>query len=328
LAIVRKKEYRERSRRRAHVLRKSRDLSWSAVRALLLICLGFIVMYPILHMIVTSLKTYNDLVNPGVVWVPKEPTLRNYRNAIELMKFPVALRNSITVSVGTALIQTVICSLVGYGFARFRFPGREILFYLVIFTLLVPPATVVVPQYLQLRFFDPLKIFTLLGIQSLNLINKHWVFYLPAMLGMGIRSGIYIFLFRQYFRGQPRELDDSARVDGCGYFQTFLRIMAPNAASIYITAFLFALVWNWNEYFQSVILADAISTLQTSLANLRSLLEQTTQGLTAMGFSGDPYTQIACLMAGSILTISPVLALYIFMQKHFVESIERTGIVG
>jgi multiple sugar transport system permease protein len=147
-------------------------------------------------------------------------------------------------------------------------------------------------------------------------------------MGMGFRSGVFIYLFRQYFRGQPRELDDAARVDGCGYLGTFLKIMAPNGGAIYLTVFLFSAVWNWNDYFTTTILTDKLTTLPMALSIMRDMLKQMTLGVTSMGVTDDPYTQAARLMAGSLVTILPVLALYVVLQKYFVESIERSGIVG
>jgi multiple sugar transport system permease protein len=303
-------------------------LLWSLARAVLLLGIGFIILYPVLFMLTMSLKTYQDIVNPAVVWLPRTPTAQNFIDAMSLMDFPNALKNSVMLGVVTAVLQTLSCSLIGYGFARFRFPGRGVIFGVVIFTLLVPPVTIIVPQYMQLRFFDLLGLFRLVGLPSFNMVNSPLALYLPAIFGMGFRSGIFIFLFRQFFRGQPRELDDAARVDGCGYWSTFVRIMAPNGGAIYLTVFLFSTVWNWNEYFTTAILTDRLTTLPMALAIMRDMLKQMTSGVTAMGVTDDPYTQTARLMAGSFLTITPVLLLYAALQKYFVESVERSGIVG
>ncbi len=309
-------------------IKRLTGILWAVTRAVLLLGIGFIILYPVLFMFSMSLKTYEDIVNPAVVWLPRTPTLQNFIDSMSLMNFPEALRNSVMLGVGTALLQTVSCSLVGYGFARFRFPGRGFIFGIVVFTLLVPPVTIIVPQYIQFRFFDLLGLFKLVGLPSFNMVNSPLALYLPAIFGMGFRSGIFIFLFRQYFRGQPRELDDAARVDGCGHFGTFLRIMAPNGGAIYLTVFLFSIVWNWNEYFTTAILTDRLTTLPMALAIMRDMLKQMTSGVTAMGVTDDPYTQTARLMAGSLLTITPVLLLYTALQKYFVESVERSGIVG
>jgi multiple sugar transport system permease protein len=311
-------------------IRRTRRLTrvlWSVFRAVLLMGIGFIILYPILFILSMSLKPYEDIVNPAVVWLPRNVTLQNFRDAVKLMNFSNALKNSVLLGVGTAVMQTVSCSVIGYGFARFRFPGRGLIFGIVIFTLLVPPVTIIVPQFMQFRFFDLLGLLRVFGLPSYNLINSPMALYLPALLGMGFRSGVFIFLFRQYFRGQPRELDDAARVDGCGYISTFARIMAPNGGAIYLTVFLFSSVWNWNEYFSTTILADRLTTLPMALSIMRDALRQASQ-VAGMGITNDPYTQAARLMSGSLLTILPVLLLYVVLQKYFTESVERSGIVG
>jgi multiple sugar transport system permease protein len=315
------------SSRHAKRYRRLLNLCWAVLRAVLLLGIGFIILYPVLFIFSMSFKTYEDIVNPAVIWIPREITMQNFRDAVKLMEFSTAFRNSVMLGVVTALIQTLSCSVIGYGFARFRFPGRGFIFGIVIFTLLVPPVTIIIPQFMQFRFFDLLGLLRLVGLPSYNLINEPTVFYLPALLGMGFRSGIFIYLYRQFFRGQPRELDDAARVDGCGYFSTFIRIMAPNGKAIYLTVFLFSVVWNWNEYLMPTILTDRLTTLPMALSIMRDALRQASQ-VAGMGITSDPYTQAARLMAGSLLTIAPIIIMYVVLQKYFVESVERSGIVG
>ncbi|MCL2188413.1 MAG: carbohydrate ABC transporter permease [Defluviitaleaceae bacterium] len=308
--------------------KKVKQALWTITRAVLLVGIGYIILYPIMFMLTMSFMTHMDIVSPAVVWIPREWVLTNYRNAIELMGFLNAFRASIELSLVTAFLQTVSSALIGYGFARYKFWGRDVLFGVVILTLLVPPSTIVISQILQMRFFDPLGIFSLFTGEPINLLNRRMALYLPAALGMGLRSGIFIYMFRQYFRGQPKELEDAARVDGCGHIGIFARVMSPNAGSIYLTVLLFAIVWNWNDYYNALMFVDRIQTLPVALSVMRDRLLQASQVAHLGIVAADPYTQAASLMAGAFLSLAPVLAMYVILQRYFTESVERSGIVG
>ena len=308
-------------------IQRTKKILWSLARAVLLIGIAYIILYPLMFMLTMSFMTHMDIVSPAVVWIPREWVLTNYRNALELMDFGGAFRSSVELGLVTALLQTVSCALIGYGFARYRFWGRNVLFGIVVLTLLVPPSTIVISQILQMRFFDPFGLFSLLGLE-VNLLNTRMALYLPAALGMGLRSGIFIYMFRQYFRGQPKELEDAARVDGCGHFGIFARVMSPNAGSIYLTVLLFAIVWNWNDYYNALMFVDRMQTLPVALAIMRDRLLQASQVAHLGIVAADPYTQAASLMAGAFLSLAPVLAMYVLLQRYFTESVERSGIVG
>jgi multiple sugar transport system permease protein len=309
-------------------IKKIRRVVGSILRAVLLVGIGYIILYPLLFMLTMSFMTYFDIVNPAVVWIPREWVLTNYRNALELLNFNTALRYSTELTLGTALLQTVSCALIGYGFARYKFWGRNLLFALVILTLLVPPSTIIISQIVQMRFFNPFGLFGLVGMEPMNLLNRRAALFMPAALGMGLRSGIFIYMFRQYFRGQPKELEDAARVDGCGHIGIFARVMSPNAGSIYLTVLLFAIVWNWNDYYNAIMFVDRMRTLPVALAFMRDTLRQASQVAHLGIVAADPYTQAASLMAGAFLSLAPVLVLYVLLQRYFTESVERSGIVG
>jgi multiple sugar transport system permease protein len=318
----------KRQNKEAVRLKRVKAIAWALLRLILLIGIGYLILQPLLFMLTMSFMTYMDIVNPAVVWIPRVLTVKNYTNAIELMNFGTAFRNSVELNLVTALLQTVSSALIGYGFARYKFWGRNILFAVVMLTLFVPPSTVIITQVLQMRFFDPFGLLGVAGLEPINLLNRRMALYLPAAMGMGLRSGIFIYMFRQYFRGQPKELEDAARVDGCGHFGIFARVMTPNAGSIYLTVLLFAIVWNWNDYYNALFFVDRMRTLPVALSIMRDVLRQASQVAHLGIIAADPYTQAASLMAGSLLTLAPVLALYVILQKYFTESVERSGIVG
>lgn len=287
---------------------------WGILRFIILLGLGYIILYPVLFMLSTAFRPVDQLTDPSVIWVPKTFTLENFTLSIKAMDYLNALKNTVLVGGISSILQILSCACAGYGFARFKFKEKGILFALVIFTIIVPPMTKAVPDFLLYRNF----------LNMFNLINNPLSLYLPAALGVGLRSGLYIFVFRQFFRAIPKELEEAATVDGCGYLKTFVKIMIPNAGGAFLTVFLFSIVWYWNDFFTtSMLLSGAkYTTLSVALTTLKSELQN-------IGVSGtDPFVIAAKLQAGALISIAPLLIMYIFLQKYFTESIERTGIVG
>ena len=312
---------------RAIILSELGRRAWSVLRFFILLGLSFVILYPLLFMLSTAFKPVAEATDPSIVWLPKSVTMDNFNLALEGMNYGQSLLNTLLISGVSSLLQVASCALVGYGFARFQFRERGLLFACVLFTIIVPPQIVAVPTYRLYRFFTIpvigpwLESVTGMDL-TVNLINSPLASYIPAALGVGIRSGVYIFVFRQFFRGIPRELEEAATVDGCGAMKTFLRIMAPNAGGAFLTVFLFSFVWYWNDYFNASLLLPGRRTLAVSLTMLR-------QNLNTLGVNTlDPFTISARLQAGALLTVLPMLIMFAFMQKYFTESIERTGLVG
>jgi multiple sugar transport system permease protein len=213
--------------------------------------------------------------------------------------------------------------MIGYGLARFKFKERELIFALILFTLIVPPQVLLIPLYVFYQRFDILGIIRLIKGEPLNLLNSYYPIILPTILGGGLRSGLFIYIFRQFFKGMSKELEEAAYVDGASPFQTYLRIFIPNSIPAIVTVFLFSVVWHWNDVFEpSVFIGDFDKyTLSLNLANIRSIITGGTQIF-------DPLLILPPQYAGAILVILPMLIFYIFTQRFFVESVERTGIIG
>lgn len=306
---------------------KAVDTTWVITRTLLLIGLGFILLYPVIYMITIAIRPASQVMDPSVVWIPKTFTLGNFITVFEVMNYLTALKNTLLIGMVSSVLQVAVCCIVGYGFARFKFKERDILFSLVLFTIIVPPQTIVLSSYLNFKDFDVLGIFKLIGSMtgsniSLNLLDTPWIFYLTSATGMGIRAGLFIFIFRQFFRGMPKEFEDVAYIDGCGHFMTFIRIILPNAGAPLLTSFLFSIVWYWNDYFNPSIFFSTEDTVATALANLN---------LRIIGISieqMDRFAAVVNMQTGSLLAIFPIMLMYIVLQRYFTESIERTGIVG
>ena len=299
---------------------KALGWGWSIFRGMLLFGLCFVLLYPLLYMISVAFRPTKELYDPMVIWIPKTFVLDNIIDAYHAMSYPRAVLATIQLGGVSAALQVISCALVGYGFARFKFIGRDLLFSLVIFTIIVPPQIIIIP----IDFFGIGKIVGwITGTPwQVNLLNTRWTFYLPAMLGTGLRSGLFIYMFRQFFRGLPQELEDAAHIDGCGPFETFIKVMVPNASGVFLTVGLFSMVWYWNDYFLSSMYFTRVNTVSVALAGLQN-------SLSLVGFDiQDPTTLITRMQAGSVLAVAPLLIIYIFLQRYFTESIERTGIVG
>ncbi|MCX7720759.1 MAG: carbohydrate ABC transporter permease [Dictyoglomus thermophilum] len=304
---------------------KNKIYRWfiTLVKIILFIGLSYVLLRPVLFMLSTAIKSREDLIDPTVVWIPKHPTIENFKKAFVSLNYFNAFKNSLIVSIIPAIFNVISCSMIGYGLARFKFKEREFIFALILFTLIVPPQVLLIPLYVFYQRFDILGIFKLIRGEPFNLLNTYYPIILPTILGGGLRSGLFIYIFRQFFRGMSKELEEAAYVDGASPFQTYLRIFIPNSVPAIVTVFLFSLVWHWNDVFEpSVFIGDFDKyTLSLNLANIRAIITGGTQIF-------DPLLILPPQYAGAILVILPMLIFYIFTQRFFVESVERTGIVG
>lgn len=310
------------------LLRRTAQGGWSALRLLLLIGSGFVLLYPMLYMVTMAFRPPEDIYDPTVIWVSSRLTLENLKNAYELMDYPSTVRNTVLVNLGSSALQVIVCSMTGYAFARFRFRGKGALFFVVLFTIIVPPQITATPQYINYQFFDFFGIATLiraLGGPDLrvSLIDSVFAMYLPAMLGAGLRSGLFVFLFRQFYRGLPRELEDAASIDGCSFFSCYVRVMIPNALSVTVTSFILSAVWYWNDYFVSSMYMSNKNTIMTKLLEL-PVASKMLYGMT----SNDPYKIVTLLQGGCLLTVFPLLIAYAFLQRYLIKSVADSGIVG
>ena len=304
---------------------------WSLFRALLLIGLAYIILYPLLYMITMSIREKNDMFDITVNWIPKHFTLYTLERVWKAMNYPKTLLNTVLIAGLCSLLSAFITSMAAYSFARFKFRGQGLLFALVIFSVIVPQSFYNMPSYIGFRYFDffgVLDLYNAVTGQAVhaNLIGNYWSMLLPAMFGVGLRAGLFIYLFRQFFKGVPKELEEAAYIDGCGFWPTYWRIMLPSVFSVFVSVFLFSFVWYWNDYqVAGLMLGTECPTLSTNLSVIDTLL------LAMDSFEGTAVTdtvrtaldrQGACL-----LVVAPLVVLYIVLQRYFVESISRSGLV-
>lgn len=307
--------------RRRQLERLTARVIWPVVRTVLLFGICFLLLYPLLYMFVSAFRAPEDLYNPSVIWITRHWTTDHLMTLIELINYPTTLMNTALISIVSAVVQTVVCSFVGYGFARFKFKGRNVMFALVIFTIIIPPHAIINSLYMIFRFFH-IPIYSLFA-GTVKLVDTPFVFWIQALFGMGLRSGLFIFIYRQTFRGMPSELENAALIDGCNPLQTYLRVMMPNAVMAMVTVFMFSLVWHWNDTYSVSILAPQMKTLSTAIADLQIEVFRLKDG----GDTNPMINQVR-MQAGALLSIAPMLVVFLFGQRAFTESIERTGIVG
>lgn len=304
---------------------------WSLFRYILVMGIAFIIIYPLLSKISVAFKDKQDIYNPMVFLIPENFTLDNVKTAIQILDYFPTLGKTTLFVLLMMVLQTASCALAGYGFARFHFPLRNVLFVMVVLTILIPMHTLMVPMYLHFRSFDFLGVISLLqGKDGVNLINTYWPAILTGMTANGLKSGLYIYIFRQFFRGMPKEIEEAALIDGAGGFKTFFKIMLPNAVPPLITVMLFAFVWQYNDTFYTSLFMNEAGLLATKIASLPASanLYIVEAVRTTSVARADP-NHIAMLVdTGILLAIIPLVAMYLFVQRYFVESVERSGVVG
>lgn len=281
------------------------------LRWIIIIGVSYVILSPLIGMLSNSFFSQSDRLNPMVYVVPMNPTLDNYSLALRRLNYLPTMLRTMAYSLSLMAIQILICSMVGYGFARFDFPLKKFLFGCVVIMIIVPTDSIMLPLYM-----------TFMDFFGHNMLNSATPMYLMTILGCGLRSGLYIYIFNQFFRGLPKEIEEAAFVDGAGTFYTYFRIMLINAMPSIITVSIFSMVWQYNDLFFSKLflisdkmcISRKIVTLTATLSNMDKIL--------------DPNLRQIYFFAGVLAVIAPVLLIYIVLQKFFMEGVERSGIVG
>lgn len=277
----------------------------------LLISLGYIYLYPMLYMITNSFMTMEDIINVAVKWIPSSFNWENYVLVWNEIDYPKALLDAITLAGLPAISATISSAIIGYGFARFNFPFKKIMFVLMIMTFIIPPQITMLPTF---RMYS-----------NYELLGSIKAFIYPAILGQGLNGAIYILLFYQFFKMIPKSLVESAQLDGASSFKIFTRIALPLAVPSIIIVFLFSFVWYYNETYLSGLFLRG-----SDMMTLPLRIQQYINEFTSIYPEGSRARELmqAVKLAGNVLTLLPLLLIYFFTQRYFVESIDRTGITG
>lgn len=288
--------------------KKAAGILGSLLRLYGLLIVGYIVLYPLLFMISTSLKTKADFLDVSHQWLPLEVTLEQFRTAFEAMHFGSALKQTLVLQVLSGAIEAFVCAFIAYGFARFSFRGKKLATFFLILSLLIPVQMYSLSMSVNYRL--------------LHIFNTPWAYWLPSLFGVGVRSGILIFIYQQFFIGLPKELEDAAYVDGAGPVRTFFQIALPSSSVAIVTVSVLSFVWHWNEYYLAELcFLDDNRPLAVTIGNLSMILQQ--QGI----WQGSAiYPAVA--FAACLLFMAIPLGLYMIVQRRFVKSIDRIGITG
>lgn len=287
----------------------------STLLYILLVGISFIFLYPLLQMLVISFMGLEDLVDPTTIWIPSKIVFSNYAKAAEALGLWKALGNSLLVSLIPSLCVVISAAFIGYGFARHEFKLKKVWFATVIVIFLLPTILTSIPTFVTYN--------------RLQLLGKLWSFIIPALVGFGLRESIFILIFYSFFKGIPNELIESAQMDGAKSFTIFLRIAVPLCIQAFLITFLYSFVWYWNETSLAVMyLRDKYTTLPMAVMNFKTLYETLyPSGSVGLESASETYNQ-GVQFAGTLLSIIPLLIVYFFTQRWFIESVDRSGIAG
>ncbi|MBR3779439.1 MAG: carbohydrate ABC transporter permease [Clostridia bacterium] len=291
----------------------------NAVRYFFLLALSYVVLFQLFFMISQALRPRTDLLNPSVVWIPTKLTFENFKGAFEKLEYLKTGFVSIWLMEVSAFIEVMVCAVIAYGFARFEFKEKNLVFFLVLVTIIVPTQMLIIPMYLNYAHFDILGVFKwfsdITGLPDFRpeLLNTGLTFWLPSLFGVGVRSGLFIFIYRKFFEGLPRELEEAAYVDGAGPLRTFISVILPSSGVVFLTVTIFSTIWHWNESYMSDMYNKLNPPLAVKLDYVRNELQKDSR---------------STAMAACLLFVLPMLVMYMILQRKFVQSIDRVGIVG
>lgn len=322
---------------------------WYIIRFALLLGIAYIILFPFYTKIAGSFMGPNDFVDVTVMLIPKDFSLDMYKYILLENHYFEAFGNTLFLAASTALVQTLTCSFIAYGLAKFKFKGATFVFAAVVFTMVVPHSALQMSLFMNFRYFDVFGIVKLLsghvfeGLQvfdpnssslfiknaaadgALNLMNTNWPLMILSFTGLAFKNGLFIFLLRQFFRGVPDELEESAYIDGSGVLRTFVRIILPLSIPMMITVFLFSFSWQWTDDFYTGLFFTSNKTVLMS--NIYSTIPKTLSQH-YNGYAGWNLYSSAIRNTSGLLIMIPLVIMFLFCQKFLVQGIERSGITG
>ena len=330
------------------------NVVWYIFRLCLLIGIAYVVLFPFFTKIASSFMAPEDFIDVTVRLIPKHFTMDTYKAVLKELGYWKAFVNTFTLSLTCAVLQTFICSLIGYGFAKFRFKGNALLFLLVMLTMIVPHQTLQLSMFMTFRYFDIFGIFQFLaggGIKipfveqpilqgvvdiipetakklneiwtphGLNLCNTYAPMIILSITGLAFKNGLYIYMLRQFFTGVPDALEESAYLDGAGTMRTFFQIILPLSVPMMITVFLFAFCWQWtDDFYTTMFFTSAKTNLLVKIVGIPQSLK--------LDYSGQAMYYAAIRNTCGLVIILPLVILYLFCQNFLVQGIERSGLTA
>ncbi len=306
---------------------KAKKLAISLARGLLLFGLCFMIIQPMLTRLGTSLMEERDLYDSTIVLLPRHVTLDNYRIVFDLTTFPKSMLNTVWTSLLVSVLQVISCTLVGYGFARYDFPLKKFWFACVVALIIIPPQTMSTSLYTYFAQFDILGLFRLFTGSTVNLRGSVLPYALMSATCMGLKDGLYIYMLRQYFKGIPKSLEEAAYVDGCNTMHTFVKIMLPDAMPTILSCFLFSFVWQWTDLFytRNFLTTSTRPLFSTELSTIVSRMSRYFSSDASKPIIVPVGRQQQLISIGVLVCCIPLVILYCFTQRTFVQSIAMSG---
>ncbi|RXZ82490.1 carbohydrate ABC transporter permease [Paenibacillaceae bacterium] len=286
-----------------------KGLLFKVIMYIVLINVAFIYIKPILYMVTTMLKDAQNILDPTVIWVPKSLFYGHLQEASRMLNYIKSFLISVSLSSGVSVLQVFSCAVAGYAFARLEFPFKKFWVVMLLFTFIMPPQVIILP--------------TIMLFKGFGWLDTVWPMIVPAIFGHGLKGALFVIIYRSFYSTLPKELDEAARIDGAGAIRLFFRVMFPLSKSAIVVVVLFSFVWNWNDfYLPSLFMFTAHNVpLSITLARLAGELSL------AAGAGEMTVYEEAIKMAAAFLIIFPLLVVYFFAQRWFIEGVERTGLV-
>ena len=318
---------------------------WYLFRLILLLGISYIVLYPFITKIAGSVMAPQDFIDVTVLIIPKNFTFEMYSAIFNELNYMEAFINTFILSITCAVLQTFACALVAYGIAKFKFKAAKIIFIAVMLTMIIPHRTLYYSMFVNFRWFDfrdPISsifdgkgIIELIGglfnspdtVGGINLHNTYLPLVILSIFGLGFKNGLYVFLLRQFFRGVPDELDESAYIDGSGPFKTFFRIILPLSVPMLITVFIFAFSWQWTDTFYSGLFFQSTTKQVVLMPNIVGIPDSLRVKSEAY-IEGQNLYFSAIRNTCGLMIIAPLVVVYVFCQKYLVQGIERSGLTA
>ena len=302
----------------------------NVLRFVLMLGVSYVILFPFISKIAGSFMNKDDVIDATVSLIPKDFTLEQYKYIIIDNKYFEAFLNTLLLSILCALIQTFVACLVGYGLSKFKFKGNKLIMLIVVVTMIIPHNTLNISMLRHFESFDLGYIMSLGGsglltgiFGKIELTNTFWPFIILSLGGLAFKNGLYIYMMRQFFKGVPDELEESAYVDGSGTFRTFLQIILPLSIPMMITIFLFAFSWQWTDQFYTGLFfmgKDAPWMMPDVISQVPEHLKTS--------YAGQSLYYTVIQNTAGIMVIFPLVIMYLFCQKYLVQGIERSGLVG
>lgn len=294
-------------------------------RIVMLSAIGYLVIFPLIYIISNSLKTPEAFKNPLVVWLTTSVSFDSYKLAFQALDYSKSIVSTVVYEIVSAVLEVASCAVAAYGLSRFDFKGKKIFMVFLLLMIIVPEQMIVLPNTVSYSDFSFFGITTavnkIFGTNiRLNILDTVLPFWMPSIFGVGLKSGILIYIYMQFFKGLPKELEEAAWIDGAGPYKTFLSIALPSSSVVIFTVLVFSVIWHWNDYSYAVMYVNENFTTAVRLSDIVTTLQ-------GMGYYNSDVAN-GIILAACFIFIFPVLLLYIAVQNKFIKSIDRVGITG